>query len=138
MRIGRIVIAGLAVSIFDMLVGAVTCGGYFNWVYKVEPTNVWKAMSGPPGVDFMIRNLALNIIFAFSFAVLKNGLPGRNRFEKGLVLGLFVWALGMLPGMNAMYSFMTVAPVVLIYWTILGLVQAPLEGLIIAAIYGDK
>lgn len=136
MKIGRIVIAGLAVSIFDMLVGAVTCGGYFNWVYKVEPTNVWKAMSGPPGVDFMIRNLALNIIFAFSFAVLKNGLPGRNRFEKGFVLGLFVWALGMLPGMNAMYSFMTVAPVVLIYWTILGLIQAPIEGVIIAAIYG--
>jgi hypothetical protein len=32
---------------------------------------------------------------------------------------------------------MTVATTVVVYWTILGLIQIPLEGLIIAAIYGE-
>lgn len=137
MKIGKIAIAGAAVTVFDMVVGGVSCGWLFNWVYKIEPVNVWKPMSGPPGMDFIARGLALNMIFAFCYAILRKGLPGKSRIQKGAALGLFVWALGMLPGMNAMYSFMTVAPAVLVYWTILGLIQAPLEGIIIAAIYGD-
>ncbi len=137
MKTGKIAVAGVVVTVFDMLVGMISCGHFFNWVYKVEPVNVWKNMSGPPGPDFVIRALSLNIIFAFSYAVLRKGLPGKNRFVKGLSLGLFVWALGILPGMNAMFSFMTVAPVVLIYWTILGLIQASIDGLIIASICGD-
>lgn len=137
MKLGRMGMAAVVVTIFDMVVGGMTCGGIFSWVYKVEPVNVWKTMSGPPGADFIVRALILNAIFAFSYAVLRKGLPGKNRFVKGLVFGVFVWAIGMLPGMNATYSFMTVAPVVIIYWTILGLIQAPLEGLIIAAIYGE-
>jgi membrane protein insertase Oxa1/YidC/SpoIIIJ len=46
-------------------------------------------------------------------------------------------AVGMLPGMFSIYSFMTVAAGVVIYWTILGLVEMPIKGLIIAAIYGE-
>lgn len=137
MKIGKIAIAGVVVTVFDMLVGMISCGYFFNWVYKVEPVNIWKNMSGPPGPDFVLRIFVLNMIFAFSYAVLWKGLPGKNRYMKGLSLGLFVWALCILPGMNAMYSFMTVAPVVLIYWTILGLIQTPIDGLIIASICGD-
>lgn len=137
MKLGKTATAGIAVTIFDMLIGMICCGMLFSWVYKIEPTNVWKGMSGPPGADFMLRSFCLSIVFAVSYAILRKGLPGKNRFVKGLLLGLFVWALGILPGMNAMYTFMTVAPAALLYWTILGLVKVPLEGLIIAAIYGD-
>jgi hypothetical protein len=43
----------------------------------------------------------------------------------------------MLPGMFATRAFMTVNPTVVVYWTILGLIKSPLEGIIIAAIYGE-
>jgi membrane protein insertase Oxa1/YidC/SpoIIIJ len=43
----------------------------------------------------------------------------------------------MLPGMFSTYSFMTVATGVVIYWTLLGLVEMPIKGLIISAIYGE-
>ncbi|MFA5143601.1 MAG: hypothetical protein WC522_05485 [Candidatus Omnitrophota bacterium] len=137
MKIGKILIAGIAATIFNMAVGAVTCGGIFNWVYKLEPTNVWKQMDGPPGVMYMIGSLALAIIVAFVYALINKGIPGKNKFVKGLVFGLCVWAVGTLRGMFATYEFMNVATTVVIYWTILGLVITPLEGAIIAAIYGE-
>lgn len=136
-KAGRVVLAGLAVTVFSMIVGMVTCGGAFYWVYKLEPTSVWKSMEGPPGTAFLIGSLILNIILATVYVFIRKGLPGKNRLVKGLAFGLCVWAVGILPGMFAMYSFMTVAATVLVYWTVMGLFQAPLEGLIIAAIYGN-
>jgi hypothetical protein len=53
------------------------------------------------------------------------------------MFGFCVWAVGMLPGMLSTYYFMTVAPGVVLYWTLIGLVEIPLKGLIIAFIYGE-
>jgi hypothetical protein len=137
MKTGKILIAGVVVTVFNAIVGGVTCGGVFNWVYKLEPTNVWKPMNGGPDAMFMIGSLVLSIILSFVYALINRGIPGGNKFTKGIVFGLCVWAVGMLPGMFATYAFMTVATPVVIYWTILGLIKTPLEGMIIAAIYGE-
>lgn len=136
MKTGRIIIAAAAISIFDAIVGAVTCGGVFNWVYKLEPTNIWKSME-MPGVAYYVGALILNILFVLVYALLQKGIPGKNKLVKGLIFGLCVWAVGMLPGMFATYMFMTVAPTVIVYWTILALIQEPIRGLITAAIYGE-
>ena len=136
MKIGRIVIAGVVPTVLDAVVGAVTCGGVFNWVYQLEPTDVWKSMDAPPGPMVFVGILAINVILAVVYALLQKGIPGGNKAVKGLVFGLCVWAVGMLPGMFSTYAFMTVATTVVVYWTILGLIHIPLEGLIIALIYG--
>ncbi len=60
-----------------------------------------------------------------------------DKLVKGLVFGLCAWAVGTLHGMLSTYAFMTVATGVVIYWTVLGLVEIPLRGLIIASIYGE-
>lgn len=137
MKIGKTLIAALALSIFGMIFGGITCGWLFNWVYKLEPTNVWKPMDGPPGPAFMAVGFLLNIVLVAVYAVLRKGIPGGNRLIRGVVFGLCVWAVGMLPGMFSTYSFMTVATGVVIYWTVLGLIEMPIKGLIIAAIYGE-
>ncbi|MFH0702115.1 MAG: hypothetical protein V2B14_01065 [bacterium] len=137
MKIGKIFIAGAVVTLFNAIIGAITCGGVFSWVYKLEPTNVWKTMEGAPPLGYFLGTLVLSIILALIYALLNKGIPGKNRFVKGLVFGLCVWAVGILPGMFATYMFMTVSPVVIIYWTILYLIVDPLKGLIIAAIYGE-
>jgi len=136
MKIGKIIIAAVVVTIFNVIVGAVTCGGIFNWVYKLEPISVWKPMAAP-GIAYYIGTILLNFIFVLAYAVLHKGIPGKNKLAKGLVFGLCVWGIGVLPGMFATYIFMTVAPAVIIYWTIMALVQDPLKGLITAAIYGE-
>ena len=136
MKIGKIIIAAVALSIFGMIFGGLTCGWLFSWVYKLEPTNVWKPMDGPPGLAFQIGGFLLNAVLVMVYALLRKGIPGKNKLTKGIIFGLCVWAVGMLPGMFSTYSFMTVATGAVIYWTILGLVEMPLKGLIIAAIYG--
>ncbi len=136
MKLVRILVASVAVTVFNVVVGGLTCGWLFNWVYKIEPTNVWKPMEGPPGVVFLAGSLALSLILVLVYVLLRKGIPGPNRLVKGLVFGLCVWAVGVLPGMLSTFTFMTVAATVLIYWTALLLVVLPLKGLIIAAIYG--
>jgi hypothetical protein len=137
MKRGKILIAGIAVTVFNSIVGAVTCGGIFNWVYKLEPTNVWKPMKGAPGPMFFLASFILSLIFVFVYALINKGIPGRNWLVKGLVYGLLVWALGVLPTMLSTYFFMTVATTVVVYWTISSLITYPLNGVIIAAIYGE-
>jgi hypothetical protein len=94
-------------------------------------------MAGPPGLAFQIGGLLLNMVLAVVYALLRKGIPGKNKLAKGIVFGLCVWAVGMLPGMFSTYFFMTVATGAVIYWTILGLIELPLKGLIIAVIYGE-
>jgi hypothetical protein len=94
-------------------------------------------MSGGPGAKFMIGSFILSVILAYVYALINKGIPGKNKVAKGIVFGLCVWAVGMLPGMFATRAFMTVNPTVVVYWTILGLIKSPLEGIIIAAIYGE-
>ncbi|MDD5634697.1 MAG: hypothetical protein PHW46_05430 [Candidatus Omnitrophica bacterium] len=137
MKIGKVLIAALAVSLFGAVFAGVTCGWLFSWVYKLEPTNVWRPMEGAPGLAFYIGSFLLNIVLAGVYALLCKGIPGKNSLVKGLIFGSCVWAVGMLPGMFATHYFMTVATGVVIYWVILGLVEMPLKGLIISAIYGE-
>ena len=137
MKLGKVLVAGLAVTVFKAIVGMVFCGGIFSWVYKIEPINVWKAMDGPPGATFFVGCFVLSVILAFVYALINKGLPGKTKITKGIMYGLCVWAVGMLPGMYATYSFMTVATTVLVYWTVLGLIQTPIEGIIIALVYGE-
>ncbi|MFA5028801.1 MAG: hypothetical protein WC713_13100 [Candidatus Methylomirabilota bacterium] len=137
MKVEKILIAGVVLTVFNAVIGMVTCGWIFSWVYKLEPINVWKPMNGGPGAMFMIGSFVLSVILSFVYALIQKGIPGGSKFMKGIVFGLCVWAVGMLPGMFATYAFMTVATTVVIYWTILGFIKTPLEGMIIAAIYGE-
>jgi len=132
---GKVIIATIAITIFNAIVGIITCGGIFNWVYGLEPVGVWKTMEAP-GAAYYIGAALLNFLFVLVYAMLHRGIPGKNKLVKGLMFGLCVWVVGVLPGMFATYMFMTVAPTVILYWTILALVQDPLRGLITAAIYG--
>ena len=134
MKIKKILLAGVAVTVFNTIVGMVTCGGLFSWVYALEPTNVWRPMQGPPGLGFFIGSYLLSVIFAYTYVLLQKGIPGKSKIERGLTFGFCVWAVGMLPGMFATSSFMTVATTVVLYWTIMGLIQTPIQGIITAYI----
>ena len=137
-KVLRIIVAAIAITAFMTIVGAVTCGGIFSGMYKIEPINVWKPMTGPPGAAFYIGSFIMHLIFVLVYVLLRNGIPGKNIVAKGLIFGLCVWAVGELPGMFAMYSFMTVAPQVLIYWTLMGVITTPISGVIATAIYGKN
>jgi hypothetical protein len=137
-KVLRIIVAAVAITVFMVVVGGITCGCIFKGMYKIEPANVWKPMEGPPGAAFYIGSFVMNLIFVIVYALLCKGIPGKSLAIKGLIFGLCVWAVGELPGMFAMYLFMTVAPQVLVYWTVMGVITTPISGIIAAAIYGKS
>lgn len=138
MKIGKVLLTSFVVSVFHIVFGALTCGWLFTWVYAIEPVNIWKHMDGPPGLGFNLGTFLLNVIFVIVYVLLKKGVPGKTKFTKGLVFGLCVWAIGILPGMFVTAYFMTIAPVVVVYWVLIGLIETPLKGLIAALVYGEK
>ncbi|HRZ86498.1 MAG TPA: hypothetical protein P5287_01640 [bacterium] len=137
MKIGKILLAGFAATVVLSVFAIVTDGWLFSWIYKLEPVNVWRPMAKGPGMDYYAGAFALNCLFAAVYAVLKNGVPGKNRYVKGIVFGLCVYAVGVLPGMFLTHIFMTVSSVWVIYGTLLSVIDTPLKALVIAAIYGD-
>ncbi|MBN1437447.1 MAG: hypothetical protein JW936_10270 [Sedimentisphaerales bacterium] len=201
----KIIIAAIVITVFEGVIGALTCGGMFNWVYQEEPTNVWKcphsgvaadncvcdhctglwrgadgscgsgrggygsavgggclkdpcdpcsvcavgprcgrgdgrygnrSMASAPPITFLVGMLVLNFIFAMVYVILRKGIPGCCSVSKGIVFGLCVWLVGVLPGMFMTYMFMTVAVVVIKYWTISALIMTPIKGVLAAVICG--
>lgn len=137
MNIKKLILAVLVVGIFNVLVGMLTCGGAFSWVYKIEPVNVWRPMENVSFPLMIAGIFFVDLLFVWVYALIKNGVPGKNKYTKGLLYGLLVVLVGLVPGMIMTYTYMTVATTVVVYWTIWGLVVSPLKGLITAAIYGE-
>lgn len=139
MNLKRLILAAVVITAFNVLVGGLTCGSTFSWIYKLEPTNVWKSMATE---NFSlpiaaISTFFIDLLFVIVYAIINKGVPGKNRYIKGGLYGLFVWMVGLVPSMISTYLYMTVATTVVIYGTILGLIVSPLKGLIAAAIYGE-
>ncbi len=134
MNLSRLILATVAISVFSTIIGMITCGGVFNWVYSIEPANIWKPMDSAPSALYFTGLFIVNAIFVMIYALINKALPGQNKLIKGLAYGLGVWAVGTLPGMLSTYSFMNVSDVVIVYWLIWGLFAVPLKGLITAAI----
>lgn len=132
MKISKILIAALAVFVFSMLVGMVTCEGFFSWVYKLEPTSVWKEFNFPLMV---IGEIFVSFIFVLVYALVNKGIEAGNKVKKGLLYGLIVYALSSLNGAVPTYTYMNVADAVIIYWIVWGLIVYPIKGLIVSAIY---
>jgi hypothetical protein len=114
MKWKKILLAGVIVGILSTIWGGVTCGWLFNWVYKLEPSSIWKL---PEEIPFILMSI-MGIVFA-----------------KGLCFGLLVWLVGSLPGNFSLGIFSAINQTVIIYWIIWGLVTSLWQGLIIAAIY---
>lgn len=139
MTLQRIFVAAIAATVFNVIFGMITCGGVFSWVYQVEPTNIWKPVTeGTFGLGFLVGEFLISVIFVYVYGLFNKGIPGPNRFIKGLWYGLCVWGVGTLPGIFATATFMNVASVVIVYWIIWGLVLLPLKGMLVAAIYGES
>ncbi len=132
----RLVLAAVAMSAFDIVFGMISCGWLFSWVYRLEPTYVWRKMEGGPGLFFMVGMLLLHLALAIVYSYLNVGIPYESLLAKGLFFGLCLWAVSTLPMILSTYTFMSVANGVLVYWTFSLLIQKIVKALILALIYG--
>ena len=133
----RVFIGAIIISIFEAILAWITCGHLFNWIYEIEPIGIWKITKSPPGLSFYTLAFLLNTAFVFVYAFLHKGIPSNNKCSKGIIFGLCIWSIGMLPGILVTYFFMAIAPAVILYWIISGFVKLFLKGLITAVIYKE-
>ena len=134
MKINRILIAGVVVGILGALWGWATCGNIFNWVYQIEPVSVWKPIETVPSHLVGILGIAFSILFAFVYALINDGIPGKG-IMKGVWFGVIAWLVGGLPGIIMTGMFSVIAQEVIIYWVVICLVTSIWQGVVIALIY---
>lgn len=135
MKIGKIIISGIVVGILKSIWGALTCGWLFNWVYKLEPTNIWKSFDQMSFPLMNISNIVFGVLLALVYALINKCLPGKG-IIKGLWFGLFVWLVGALPGTFSLGLVTVMAHKVVTYWIINFFIVSLWQGLLISAIYG--
>ncbi|MFH1505240.1 MAG: hypothetical protein ABIH08_07665 [Candidatus Omnitrophota bacterium] len=137
MKIGKAALAGIVVGILHFIWGGVTCGWLFSWVYKIEPTCIWKLPQDIPFMLAAISGIVFAILLALVYAIIYKSLPGKG-ITKGLWYGLFTWLVGALPGNFSLGLYTTMASQVIVYWVIIFLITSLWSGLAIAAIYGKQ
>ena len=137
MNLKKVLIAGVVIWILSSVLGWFTCGWLFNWVYELPP-NIWNSPEVIMGNMLWnaLATLVVSMAFVFVFALFYKGIPGKG-VKKGIVYGLAVWLVGVLPQVS-MPFFMTISTGVVVYWIISGLVFKMLYGAIAAAIYKAK
>ena len=136
MNIKRVIAAAIVATIVGFIYSWVTCGWLFQWVYTLEPTNVWKPMEDITTwmVWINIGGFILNVILVGVFAYLYKGIPFKG-IKKGFCFGLMVWLVGTLPEMFSNYMMFTVNTTVIIYWIFNALIEYLILGAVIAAVY---
>jgi hypothetical protein len=76
-------------------------------------------------------------ILAFVYAVLEDSIPGL-RFSKGMMFGVIVWLIAVLPAGLNMLLTMNIAGFAVLYNILQGLVASVLAGIVIAETITSK
>ena len=140
MNIARILISGVVVWVVSTVLGFLSCGWLFNWVYLLPP-NIWldetAMMSACNIVGANIAGFIRALLFAFVYAVLYKGIPGTGA-KKGMIYGILVWLVGALAGVASRPFYITIATTVVVYWIIQALVLNIINGAILGVIYRER
>lgn len=146
MNFKRIILAGLAIDAISFLIFPLFfSNALFGWVFKLEPTNIWKwtpeipFTSMPAGylAFFILANTILAISIAFLYAILYKSIPGTG-INKGLMFGLLMFPMAVLIPMFSIWAMFQVAGVTVLLFTAEQLIEILIYGIIISLVYTDK
>jgi uncharacterized membrane protein YagU involved in acid resistance len=137
MKWKNILLATVVIAVVHNALSWLTCGWLFNWMYTdVDPVYVWKAPEEMGVLGFFIAGFLFSFIFAWVYAFINKGIPGKG-VMKGITYGTLIWLTGCFAVMVSLGLSTVIAPQVLIYWGIGGLVYKMIGGGILAYIYGE-
>ncbi len=98
-RWGRIILAGLLATLIGFVIGFILYGAlngvyenYSDLPYAKQPTSIPSYL-----LQMIVGSLVITILFAIIYAIIEDGLPGQNLWQKGLSFGLLLLAVNMLP-----------------------------------------
>ena len=130
----KVLLPAFVITIIGTMIGFLTCGWLFNWIYAIEPVSVWKMPTANTLIIDFIGTFVLSIILVCVFVKLYNSIPYQG-WKKGVKFGFLVWLISTLPGMFATYMWTNVAFVWIVYSLIMGLIVLLIKGAVIGAMY---
>jgi len=137
MNVKRLVIAGVAASVFFLVLDAALgmAGGLIGARVFGLPFEQPPGMEGKMMIS-LIFELINGFMLAVIYAVIHRSLPGRG-WRKGLSYGLIVWGLRVVMWAFSTYMMTDMAPVLIAITVMTGLVEVLILGVVIAAIYKE-
>ncbi|MFC1559892.1 hypothetical protein ACFLZ2_02080 [Candidatus Margulisiibacteriota bacterium] len=137
MNYKKLLFAGAAIWLFNLVYSVITDQLLFHWVYEIQP-KIWKdpaVLSSPRTIiGTIIFSLFISVVFAAIYVLISDGIPGKG-LSKGAFYGLIIWILGPLAG-HVMLAFTSIIPqAVLGHWIVSNLISTVLSGVIVSAVY---
>jgi hypothetical protein len=128
------IIAGLVAGVVILIIGNLS--GFLFAVDYTKTPELWKPMTGNWLYNMIAIDFVEGIIYGIVFTLIYSGIPG-NGWKKGLNYGLIVWLVATVPGMLMTYFTMAVPDMIVVSWTVGGLISLVIAGPVIAIIH-DK
>ncbi len=110
--------------------------GFFDWIYNIEPTVIWKNFMLDQNWLALICLISLFVSFLFviGFVLVEESLPGK-RAGKGLNYGWLIWVIATVPSIFSQLVFMNISIGYIAYAVFFGLAKNLVSGVIIGLVY---
>ena len=109
---------------------------YANPAYFGVWSKLMMPAAGAPPTEFFILSVVVSIIgwaiFACAYSVFGNAIKAKNELMKGLTFGGWVFLLATLPGSLSMFMLFNLPAMLLVSWTIVGVVLNLVAGVLVA------
>lgn len=137
----RIIVAGILFAIVAQIIHSIEAAATMDFYTDPEYFGVWSKImmpgEGPPPTEFyyysIVFNVITGIIFAVVYQMIKKSVPGKSIINKGLYFGFLLFLISI-PWSLTMYLLINLPTMLLVYWTISGLIVNLIGGVIIARI----
>ena len=132
----KIVILGIMVGVINLIVGMVLSQLY-NFVFPslaaeyVNP-NLFRPWSDPLMSLYFLYPFLLGLVLTWIWDKTKKLIEGKTGWERAYKFGLSYWIIAGLPGMLITYSSFYVSFLMILSWSISGLICAIVAGWIFA------
>lgn len=132
----KIIVPGLAAGIVMLIVSVLLMFIYpviFPGVESEYINNpMFRSWSDPWMYYVYLNPIILGIILAFIWRYTKDLFKGKNKVKAGAKFGLSIWVLFGITGMLMTLSTFNISALMVLTWTITGLIQYILGGIVIA------
>jgi hypothetical protein len=136
MNLKKVLIAGVVGAVINAIYSILVSSQLIiPYVKRVTPSDLWIPETGFHTFIMIIFGFAICILWAFGYALLYKGIPGTG-LSKGVIYGLLLWLLVMLPNNLALQLHTNIWPEFnWVYLSVDSLIRRIILGMICALIY---
>ena len=141
MKAWKIIVSGILFAIISQIIHTIESFATMNFYMDSTYFGVWSKImmptAGAPPAEFyyysIIFAVITGIIYAIVYEMIKKSLPAKTLTKQGLYFGLLLFLLSI-PFSLTMYLLINLPTLLLVYWSVSGLVIYLIGGIVIARI----